>query len=115
MPASRSPRSASEVVPIMIAVWTIGCGALVFSWWLRWRRIRAAVRAGSPAPLVIGVPVLSSASIIEPGVFGVFRPVLLLPNGIADQLAPAELQAILTHELCHVRRRDNLTTVIHMV
>ena len=106
---------SAGVVPIGVAVWAIGCGALVFSWWVRWRRIRVAVRAGSPVPLGIGVPALSSASIIEPGVFGVFRPVLLLPDGIGDRLAPAELQAILAHELCHVRRRDNLATLMHMV
>jgi len=48
-------------------------------------------------------------------VFGVFRPVLLLPDGIGDRLAPAELRAILAHELCHVHRRDNLATLMHMV
>ena len=101
-------KSETSVVPMLAALWAIGCGALVFSWCVRWRRIRVAVRAASPAPLGIGVPALSSASIIEPGVFGVFRPVLLLPDGIGDRLAPAELQAILAHELCHVRRRDNL-------
>jgi beta-lactamase regulating signal transducer with metallopeptidase domain len=59
--------------------------------------------------------VLSSASFFEPGVFGVFRPVLLLPDGIATELDAEELQAILAHELCHVRRRDNLATMMHMV
>lgn len=111
---SRS-RSESLVVPLLIALWAIGCGALVLSWWLRWRRIRVALRAGSPVPLRIGVPVLYSAAVFEPGVVGVFHPVLLLPAGIGDQLAPAELRAILAHELCHVRRRDNLATVVHMV
>ena len=77
--------------------------------------MRTTVRAASPVPLGIRVPVLSSASIIEPGVFGVFRPVLLLPDGIGDRLAPAELQAILAHELCHVQRRDNLATAMHML
>jgi uncharacterized protein (TIGR03435 family) len=108
-------RSGTWVVAILVALWAIGCGALLFSSWVRWRRIRVAVRAGSPVPLGIGMPALSSASIIEPGVFGVFRPVLLLPDGIGERLAPAELQAILAHELCHVRRRDNLATLMHMV
>jgi len=39
----------------------------------------------------------------------------LLPEGIAERLTPAQLDAILAHELCHVRRRDNLTAAIHMV
>jgi beta-lactamase regulating signal transducer with metallopeptidase domain len=52
---------------------------------------------------------------LEPGVFGVFRPVLLLPEGIFERLTPAQLQAIVAHELCHIRCRDNLTATIHML
>ena len=108
-------KSETHVVPMLVALWAIGCGALLFSWWMQWRRMQVAVRAASPVLLGIGIPALSSASILEPGVLGVFRPVLLLPDGIGDRLAPAELQAILAHELCHVRRRDNLATLMHMV
>jgi len=32
-----------------------------------------------------------------------------------DRLTPAQMDSILAHELCHVRRRDNLTAAIHMV
>jgi beta-lactamase regulating signal transducer with metallopeptidase domain len=52
---------------------------------------------------------------LEPGVFGVFRPVLYLPAGIADHLDDAQLKAIVAHELCHIRRRDNLTAALHML
>ncbi len=55
-----------------------------------------------------------SASVIEPGIFGWFRPVLLLPDGIAERLTPEQLSAIVAHEMCHVRRRDNLAAAIHM-
>jgi len=95
-----APKSGTSVIPMLVAVWAIGCGA---------------VRTASPVPLGIGIPTLTSALIIEPGVFGVLRPVLLLPDGIGDRLAPAELGAILAHELCHVRRRDNLAALMHMV
>ena len=111
----QASKSRTSVVTALIALWAIGCGAFVFSWWLRWRRMRAVVRAGSPVMRGIGIPVVSSAWIVEPGVYGAFRPVLLLPDGIGDRLAPAELRAILAHELCHVRRRDNLATMVHMV
>src|SRR5207244_3616957 len=47
-------------------------------------------------------------------VYGIHRPVLLLPHGITVTLTPAQFGAILNHELCHVRRRDNLATTIHM-
>ena len=40
---------------------------------------------------------------------------LLLPQGIAERLSPSEMNAILAHELCHVRRRVNLLALIHMI
>ena len=115
VPARRSPQAASFLLPAIWGLWAAGSGVLVLSWWRQWRRLRAVIRAASPVPLAIGIPVRSSSSFLEPGVFGVFRPVLLLPDGLADHLAPAELEAILAHELSHVRRRDNLATVLHMV
>jgi len=56
---------------------------------------------------------MSSPAIFEPGVFGLFRPALLVPENLVHQLTPQQLDAILAHELCHVRRRDNLAAAIH--
>jgi uncharacterized protein (TIGR03435 family) len=84
------------------------------AWWVRWRRIRAAARAGAPLLLATPIPAKSSPTVLEPGVFGVFRPVLLLPEGIFERLTPAQLNGVIEHELCHVRHRDNLTAAIHM-
>jgi uncharacterized protein (TIGR03435 family) len=38
----------------------------------------------------------------------------LLPEGIFERLTPTQLQAVVAHELCHIRYRDNLTAAIHM-
>src|ERR1700754_57843 len=57
---------------------------------------------------------MSSPELVEPGVFGVFRSVLVLPAGIEESLTPEQLSAVLAHELCHARRRDNLLGAIHM-
>lgn len=59
------------------------------------------------------VEVRLSTALGSPGVWGVVHPVLLLPEGIAAHLAPAELDAVLLHELEHVRRHDNLAAAIH--
>jgi len=76
--------------------------------------MRTARHTATPVAFDLPVPVLSSSTRLEPGVFGIRKPVLLLPQGITDRLAPAQLAAILRHEMCHVRRRDNLTAAIHM-
>ncbi len=44
-----------------------------------------------------------------PGAQGWVRPRVLLPDGLVNQLSDPELQAVLTHELAHLRRRDPLT------
>jgi bla regulator protein BlaR1 len=38
-----------------------------------------------------------------------------LPAGIARNLTPPQLEAVLAHEQCHIHRRDNLTSAIHML
>ena len=38
----------------------------------------------------------------------------MLPEGITKHLSPAQLEAVIAHEMCHVRRRDNLTAAMHM-
>ena len=53
-------------------------------------------------------------ALLEPGVFGIRNPVLLLPEGIREGLTPDQFQAIVVHEMCHVRRRDNLGSAAHM-
>jgi bla regulator protein blaR1 len=52
--------------------------------------------------------------LLEPGVFGLFRPVLLLPADIMKRLTSAQFDAVVAHELCHVQRLDNLTASVHM-
>jgi len=112
-PLPAAPRT--NRLPLMLWVaWTAGFIGIACAWWIRLRRITAVIRAGSPIKLDLPVRVISSSSFLEPGVFGIFRPVLLLPEGIFDHLTPEQMKSVLTHELCHVRRRDNLVGVIQM-
>jgi uncharacterized protein (TIGR03435 family) len=48
-------------------------------------------------------------------VFGIVRPVLLWPGGMSTRLDDSQIEAILAHELSHVRRYDNLTAALHMI
>jgi bla regulator protein blaR1 len=108
-------QSGPDLLQFAGYVWMFGVLCILGHWMFRWIRVAAILRSSSPAPLRFPIPVRTSASLIEPGVFGIFRPVLLLPEGISDRLAPDELDAILTHEASHVRRRDNLTAFFHML
>ena len=100
---------------LLVSIWICGALIVVLRCARGWIRIHAAVRAASPLGLAAAVPVLSSPALIEPGIFGIFRPVLLLPEGILERLAPEQLKAIVAHEMCHVRWRDNLTFALPMI
>jgi bla regulator protein blaR1 len=111
---ANAPPASGPLPAILFGIWAGGFLAISCSWWIRWRRIRAVVRAGSPVHMEIPIRAMCSRTSWEPGVFGVFRPVLLLPEGIFERLAPAQLQAVIAHELCHVRHRDNLIAATQM-
>ncbi len=119
--APTSSSFVSRVAPhsgvLRILLWTVwACGFLSVSFtsWRRWRRVVALVRVGSVVDVGIPIPAVSSPSFLEPGVFGLFRPVLLLPEGIFEQLTPEQWKSVVAHELCHVRHRDNLIGVVQM-
>ena len=119
-PLSEQPAiSSSETwAPRLFALWLVGFASTLGCWLLQSLRLGRTRGAARPADGVLEqlpIPVLLTDSSIEPGVFGVFRPVLLLPTGIADRLSPAQLQAVVAHELVHVRRRDNLWAALHAI
>lgn len=115
-PAELLDKRPSSRLPVaLFSLWLCGFAGSGLAWWRRWRQVHAAWNEASPLPLNLPVPALSSSARLEPGVFGVFRPFLLLPEGLREHLSPAQFEAILAHELCHVRRRDNLTSALHMV
>jgi RND family efflux transporter MFP subunit len=113
-----SPRPAQQpgrIPAILLFLWICGFALNVFWWSIRWRQLRRAVRQATLLDLDVRIRVMSCPQRLEPGVFGIVQPVLLLPEGITERLSPAHLHAVVEHELCHVRRRDNLTAAVQMV
>jgi uncharacterized protein (TIGR03435 family) len=122
-------RASLMAVP-MLALWLAGFTTVLMGCVLRWRRVAAALRsaerleAGREVEALLAarktmgiqsdIEVRSSKSSLEPGVFGILRPVLMLPARLAESLCGAQLEAVAAHELCHVARRDNLMAVVHM-
>lgn len=123
--------SLPHLRPALVAAWICGFLVVLFVWCVRWRRISAALQAALPVREGREVEALRrlepiggirkrielflSRTSLEPGIFGIARPVLIWPEGISERLEDAHLEAILAHELWHVRRRDNLAAAIHMV
>lgn len=123
--------SLLHLLPVLAVIWLCGFSVVLFVWCVRWARISTTVREAATlregrevdalrrlehlAGMRKRIEMLRSWTTLEPGIFGIVRPVLLWPEGISEHLSNAQLDAILAHELRHVRRQDNLTAAIHMV
>jgi beta-lactamase regulating signal transducer with metallopeptidase domain len=113
--ASVVPDGTTTWIMLLIAAWAAGTFLGLLIWGLRWLKLRALVGAARPLAISAPLPVLTSSAPVEPGLFGIIRPVLILPEGIQARLNRQEMDAILAHEFCHFRRRDNLTAAVHML
>jgi len=113
--APSRPQTRGWLPALVVGVWACGSVVIAIIRLRDWRRIKAAVHASSPMKIVGNVEVRLAPGLLEPGVAGWVRPILLLPERIDEYLNPDQLTAVLAHELCHIRRRDNLTAAIHML
>jgi uncharacterized protein (TIGR03435 family) len=116
---------------VCAAIWLGGSLAVLIVWSVRWRRVAASVRDASALStgrevdalrrverrFGIATPTAFAASTapLEPGVFRVVHPVLLWPLELSARLDDTQMDAVLAHEICHVRRRDNLVAAVHML
>jgi len=115
-----APESPSRIVEVLLLVWACGFVAVVYYWVAAWLKIRAAVRQSEPLDVYLPIPrtsfdVRATEVTLEPCVFGLVRPVLLIPATMRDRLSAEEWNAVLLHEASHIQRRDNLTGALHMV
>ena len=76
---------------------------------------RSKLTWSEDAGLATPIEIRLSRSTLEPGIFGITTPILVWPEGISERLDDAQLQAVIAHELWHVRRRDNLAAAFHML
>jgi beta-lactamase regulating signal transducer with metallopeptidase domain len=93
---------------------TVSLGLL--AWMLaRWHQVARDARRATVAPARLSellpeprrpVRLRLTDQPQSPAVCGLFRPVILLPRTLAEQLPPAQLRAVLLHELLHLRRGD---------
>jgi uncharacterized protein (TIGR03435 family) len=114
LPADAAPAATDWIPLTLLAIWLCGFLTLAFSRCRGWLRVRKAVRDSKPVEIAANADVRSSSAMLEPGVVGILHPIVLLPEGITERLTSSELSAVLAHELCHIRRRDNLFAALHM-
>jgi beta-lactamase regulating signal transducer with metallopeptidase domain len=116
------------LLPWLVLGWLAGVCALsgrLFLGWLQVRRLRRNATRPLPSPwpeklaalaqrlgVNRSIHLLQSALIEVPTVIGWLRPVILLPASCLTGLTPGQLEAIIAHELAHIRRHDYLVNLL---
>ncbi len=107
------------LIPLAAAVWLAGLAKLGAEHLFALVRLelmrRKATSWPAPTPIPVrGCALLMSEDCPGPMTWGVFRPVIMLPDEALDW--PAErLATVLRHELAHVRRRDGLAQALALI
>jgi bla regulator protein BlaR1 len=132
---ARAPTLRERVVrnlPVGLGtIWICGMGTVVLMWFVRWHKFALTLRRSRAAHTgrevnllrrvehltgrLTPIPVRLSSDPWEPGIFGIWRPILLWPEQLSARLDDQHIETILAHELMHVRRHDNLTAALHML
>ncbi|HEY5617654.1 MAG TPA: M56 family metallopeptidase [Vicinamibacterales bacterium] len=115
------------LLPVVVFVWLAGVAVLIVRlagglWQVRRLQVRslaagasrwqtAVERIASRLRLRVAVHVVESALVDVPATVGWLRPVILLPIAALANLTPSQVEAILVHELIHIRRHDYLVNV----
>lgn len=122
--------SHNEVYCVLTMLWLAGVALFSARWRMRRRRLATVLLAGEriengrEAAMLEGlksrlnvrrrVGLVVSSQIAEPVVWRALRPIIVLPRGLAEKLSDDELESVLTHELFHVKRFDNLFGPLQM-
>lgn len=117
----------TQLMPVMAAAYCIVCAGMLLRLALGWHSITHIRQQNLLKPAVDirlfvretaqwmhikkPVAVWLSHRISSPMTVGFLKPVILLPVAIVNQLTPAQVEAILIHELAHIKRFDYLINI----
>jgi beta-lactamase regulating signal transducer with metallopeptidase domain len=110
----------------VVLAWAIGAGVLLIrtamGWHLARRKSRDGIHWDYPLSRLMermnmqgSIDLLVSRFADAPQVFGWLKPVILIPAAAVARLTPAEMEAVLAHELAHIIRRDYLVNLVQTV
>jgi beta-lactamase regulating signal transducer with metallopeptidase domain len=129
--AAAASWTVDEWLPSLVSIWLIGVVVLTLRLFSGWMWVQSMKTHGArPAPdvlqtaarrlmrrLHIGRPVrfLESSRVAVPTVIGWLTPAVLLPASALAGLSPDQIEAILAHELAHIRRHDYAVNLLQAV
>ena len=130
-PSATVQRWLRPAFPWLVGAWAIGVVGLstwnIGGWIAMQRLLHLGIRPVSEQlratthrlarriHLSRAVRVVQSVVVEVPSVVGWLRPTILLPGYILTGLSPQQLEAILAHELAHIRRSDYLANLLQTI
>ena len=124
-------RWIEPVIPYTVVLWLGGVGALSLRLLLGWVVVVRLRRNASAPEMTMwvqrmellashlrvnrSVKLVESALVEVPTVIGWMRPMILIPTSAFTGLTTQQLEAILAHELAHIRRHDFLVNLVQSV
>jgi len=120
------PHSRAKTFPAKAAlagIWFVGFAFMLIRLGLGWCRIRRICSKATPAlqreysRYTDGrkLKILLTPQLSGPVCFGVLRPVIVLPQEMAENGSGKDLQMVLTHELAHIKRWDCWTNFFQRI
>lgn len=118
----------NEHLPLIVMLWLVGVsafllkllGGLAYIQYLKnnyqyplsdeWQQKLTAIAQKIPVRRTIKFA--ESALVKVPMVFGIFKPMILLPIGAINNLTAKEVEAIIAHEVAHIYRNDYLLNIL---
>jgi bla regulator protein blaR1 len=129
--ASRSSGGAVLVLPWVVLAWMIGVFARALWITSAWLAVRRLARSAAQPIDAMWARVLEqlqrelrvdrhvglrlSALVDVPCVIGWLRPIILLPPAACLGLSPQQMEAVLAHELAHIKRHDFLINSLQRI
>jgi beta-lactamase regulating signal transducer with metallopeptidase domain len=121
-------RWINQYIPFLVNIWFLGSLLFLFRLVNSLSEIRGLRKSSTPVSdfqlekiayrLVSKIGIKTDVQLrisqfgISPLTFGTLRPIILLPAGLIFQLSPTQLEAIIAHELAHVKRHDYLINMV---
>ena len=120
-----------KAIPYIVLIWLISVSYISFRMIKSWINLAKICKINSaPIPSYLTnhlnrsinilkirfKPVLVLCNAIDvPATFGYFKPVILLPLSLLNNLPQDQVESIVLHELCHIKRADFLYNIIQII
>ena len=128
--SSAIPQLSGMTAMTLVAIWLFGAAAILGRAVWQWNRVASeALQAPRIVDGIVhdtlrrleraegighSITIVDASGPREPGVIGIWKPVLMWPRHLTAGLSGAQIEAIVAHELCHIVRRDNLLASVQI-